>query len=155
MGMLLAVIILWLTANFELPATDQHPNVEFASPQAIAAIRYQSLLAASGPQIDRTWALHEEQNDQSQIVAIYVDETETIYLPLAWTGRTPEELSVLVHETVHHLQNLGAMKHACAQEREKLAFAAQEKWLNMFGGSLSAAFGIDQLTLLVRTNCMF
>lgn len=153
MEMLLTVITLWLSANFDLAVTDRRPQIVFASPQEIEARHYRGLLPATESDVDRSSPLHQEQSVQGQIVAIYVDETETIYLPLGWTGDSPRDVSVLVHETVHHLQNVNGHKHACAQERERLAFAAQEQWLNMFGTSLREAFGIDAFTLLLRTNC--
>src|SRR5260221_11569978 len=31
-------------------------------------------------------------------------------------GRTPAELSILVHEMVHHFQNVLGLKHECPQE---------------------------------------
>lgn len=133
---LLTAIMLWLTANFELPNTDKHPHIEFVPSEAIAALRHQ---ASPG----------------DDVAAVYVDETRTIYLPQEWTGSTPGELSVLVHEMVHHLQNAGGMKHACLQERESLAYAAQERWLDMYGSSLFDVFGINKMTLLVRTKCGF
>ena len=86
--------------------------------------------------------------------AIYADATQTIYLPERWTGTTAAELSVLVHEMVHHLQNVGQLKYSCPQAREVVAFAAQERWLSLSGRTLESEFGIDKLTLLVRTNCL-
>ena len=59
-------------------------------------------------------------------IAIYYDATRTIYLPEGWTGDTPAELSVIVHEVVHHFQNVLRLKYECPQEREKLAYIAQE-----------------------------
>ena len=56
--------------------------------------------------------------------------------------------------SVHHLQHRAKLKYACPQEREKIAYAAQEQWLNRFDTSLEKEFGIDPLTLLVKTNCM-
>jgi hypothetical protein len=46
---------------------------------------------------------------------------KTIYLPKNWTGSTPAELSVLVHEMVHHLQGATKTKYECPQAREQLA----------------------------------
>jgi hypothetical protein len=69
--------------------------------------------------------------------------------------RHSEELSVLVHEMVHHLQNAGGLKYACAQAREKTAYQAQDKWLRQFGRNLTVAFALDPMTVLVRTNCMY
>lgn len=133
---LLTAIMLWLSANFEIPATDELPRIEHAPPETMAALRPQS-----GPVDD--------------VVALYVDENRTIYLPQNWTGDTPGELSILVHEMVHHLQNAGSIKHTCPQEREKLAFAAQDRWLSMFDSNLQDVFGINKMTLLLRTKCGF
>lgn len=35
------------------------------------------------------------------------------------------------------------------------AFAAQERWLGMFGSDLVKEFELDPFTLLVRTNCLY
>jgi hypothetical protein len=88
------------------------------------------------------------------IVAVYDDAKRTIYLPEGWSGVTPVEQSLLVHEMVHHLQNLGNLKYACSEAREKLAFAAQEQWLRIFGASLASEFDLDPFTLLVRASCL-
>ena len=64
-------------------------------------------------------------------------------------------MSVLVHEVVHHLQHVAKLPHACPQEREQLAYRAQERWLRRFDRSLASEFGTDGFTLLVRTNCGF
>ena len=90
----------------------------------------------------------------SKVEAFYDDATRTIYLPKGWSGRSPAELSVLVHEMVHHVQNVAGLTYACREEREKIAYAAQRQWLALFGRDLMREFKIDPLTLLVRTNCM-
>jgi hypothetical protein len=78
----------------------------------------------------------------------------TIYLPEGWTGRSPSEVSVLVHELVHHLQNVGGLKFECAGERERPAYQAQSRWLELFDKNLAEEFNLDPMTVLVRTNCM-
>jgi len=88
-------------------------------------------------------------------VAVYSYATQTIYLPEGWTGTSPAELSVLVHELVHHVQNVAGLKYACAQEREKLAYEAQERWLGLFGHSLERDFELDGFSLLVKTRCFY
>jgi hypothetical protein len=87
------------------------------------------------------------------IVALYDDRVRTIYLSSYWDGRAPEDISALVHEMVHHLQNLAGLSYACPAEREKLAYQAQSRFLSLFGQSLESQFGIDPMTLLVRTTC--
>jgi hypothetical protein len=87
--------------------------------------------------------------------AIYDDASRTIYLPEQWTGATPAEVSLLVHELVHHLQNVAGLKFDCAEAREKLAYSAQARWLELFGKTLVDEFSLDPMTVLVRTNCFY
>jgi hypothetical protein len=145
---LAAEIAAWLSVNFELPAVDRPPRIEFASPIRINALRYRGLIKG---QTSQDLAL---PNSAGQTVAIYVDKTFTIYLPSGWTGTTPAETSMLVHEMVHHIQNVARIKHDCPQAREKVAYAAQERWLRRFDRSLESEFEVDPFTVLARTLCM-
>ena len=77
----------------------------------------------------------------------------TILLPAGWSDRTPAESSILIHEMVHHLQTEAGLKFDCPEEREAPAYEAQQGWLGRFGTGLAEEFGIDRLTLLVRTHC--
>ena len=78
----------------------------------------------------------------------------TIYLAEGWTGLSHADLSVLVHEMVHHMQNLAGLKYHCPQEREKLAYAAQARWLALVGHSLEQDFELDGFSLLFKTRCL-
>src|SRR5262245_12235420 len=111
MKILITLIIAWLSSNFDLPATYEHPSVQLVSSQHLVAMRYGAIASAGG----------------SQPLALYHDSSRTIYLSDNWTGATPAELSVLVHEVVHHLQNVGKLTYQCAAAREALAYAAQVK----------------------------
>jgi hypothetical protein len=148
MNALLTAVALWLAANFDLPATSEHPHVEFVPPATISALRYQDIPGGqpSSPA---------EKASQRDVVAVYDDATSTIYLPEGWSGSTPAELSVLVHELVHHLQNRGQLKFECPRQREKLAYEAQERWLKLFGRDLERDFEIDPFTRLAITSCYF
>ena len=148
MQALLTAIVVWLSASFDLPAVYESPRVEFVSPAQMAAHRYKPLLPAG--------RANNTQGDKarSDTVALYNDDTKTIYLPDGWAGRTPAELSILVHEMVHHLQNIAKLTHECPQQREKLAYKAQDKWLALFGTSLEREFEIDGFTLLAKTGCL-
>ncbi len=132
MQSVLTAIVTWLSFNFALPAIYEHPRIEFVSPGEIQAARHGA----------------------SRAEAFYDDGTRTIYLAKGWTGKSPAELSVLVHEVVHHVQNVAGLKYACPEEREKLAYAAQREWLALFGRNLMKEFKLDAMTLLVRTSCM-
>jgi hypothetical protein len=91
---------------------------------------------------------------QRDIVAVYSDTSETIFLSDAWSGTTPAELSILVHEMVHHLQNQAGLKYDCPAAREKPAYLAQDRWLQQYGFDLEKEFEIDKFTLVVNSACM-
>jgi Domain of unknown function (DUF6647) len=124
MEALLTAIVLWLSINFPLPANLNHPGIKFVSAAEMIAQR----TGVSASEIS------------SDIVALYSNESKTIYLMDGWTGKTPAELSILVHEMVHHLQNVGQLKFACSEEREELAYKAQDDWLHLFGRDLEPTF---------------
>jgi hypothetical protein len=140
----------WVSSQFDLPAIHEHPRIEFAPPAKIASLRFTDLLSNPGAQVEPNNRASSAQHDT---IAIYYDATRTIYLPEGWTGGTPAELSVLVHELVHHFQNVLGLKHECPQEREKLAYIAQDRWLGLFGHSLADDFALDPFSLFVKTTC--
>jgi hypothetical protein len=148
---LLTAIETWLSVEFDLAPVHHHPQIELVPAAKIVALRYKGIVPAPhtnfAPDDRGTLAA------QRETLAIYSDAAQTIYLPEGWTSGTPAELSVLVHELVHHAQNLLGLKYHCPQEREQLAYVAQERWLGLFGRSLASEFELDPLTLLVKTKC--
>lgn len=155
METLLTAIVTWLSIGFGLPAHYEHPAVEFASPARMHAVQFRGQAAAHSAAPSGDASVPPRPSSQRDVEALYVDSTRTIYLPEGWTGKTPAEVSVLVHEMVHHLQNVAGLKYECPQAREKLAYAAQNQWLAQSGRNLIDEFKFDALTVLLRTKCMF
>jgi hypothetical protein len=153
MDALLTAIVLWLSLNFGLPASFDHPKVEFAPPLEITFLRFQAFTAEARRQVLTTYAQSGAPDRRREVVAVYDSKRNTIVLPLGWSGRSPAELSALVHEMVHHLQKSAGLKYECPAQREKLAYEAQEKWLSLFGLTLENEFEIDPFTLKVSTEC--
>jgi hypothetical protein len=151
MNALLMAIVVWLSANFDLPATHVLPQVEYRPAAQIAALRYKGF--AAPPFEGNTVSAQDEKQGERQVVAVYDDSNRTIYLPEGWSAGDPANLSVLVHEMVHHLQNVAGEKYSCPQEREELAYNAQQRWLELFGHNLESDFEIDPFTLLLSTKC--
>lgn len=145
MDALLTAIVLWLSVNFDLPAIHDHPRVEFVPPARIVALRYNGFVGRPSD-AGVTPA-------QPTVIAVYHQATRTIYLPEGWTGNSAAELSILVHEMVHHLQNVAELRFECPQQREQLAYKAQDRWLGLFGRDLARDFELDPFTILVNTNC--
>jgi uncharacterized protein DUF6647 len=152
MDALLIAIVVWLSANYGLPQIFEQPRIERVPSIEMAALRHKGLPASSrgGSTILDQESSIEKMRD---VVAVYNDQTRTIYLSDKWAGRTPAELSILVHEMVHHLQNVADITYECPAEREKLAYEAQQKWLDLFGRSLESEFQINGLALLISTSC--
>jgi hypothetical protein len=148
---LLTAIVLWLSLNFELPAHYEHPRIEHVPASEITYMRYRAFTPERRREVAA--ALAQSGSKPRQAVAIYDDERRTIYLDETWAGQTPADLSVLVHEMVHHLQGTAQMKYACPAEREQLAYIAQEKWLSLFGKNLADEFELDGFTLKISTSC--
>lgn len=149
MEMLLTWIVAWLSATFSLPAIYDHPEIRFASHHEMLAVRlFQQPHESSAVQATSVASSH------SNVEALYEDRGRTIYLNQNWTGLTPAEISILVHEMVHHLQNMAGLQYECAEAREELAYKAQDMYLALHGLSLSQEFNLDQVTRLVRTKCM-
>lgn len=143
---LLTLIASWLVIIFGLPASDEFPRVVLASPAQMAEVRHNRLEAAAPDSAPDSF---------QDVYAMYDEQGGTIYLPAEWTVDSPADVSILVHELVHHLQHAGETTFACPQARERLAYQAQARWLELFDTSLSDEFGIDATTILVRTTCVY
>ena len=134
----------WVAADLGVPMPETLPRVAFADEATMRVIR----AAAEG---DPAGAA----TPDATMVAMYDSRSGTIFLPLGWTGQSTAEVSILVHEIVHHFQLLSGERLACPAEREKQAYAVQGRWLEGHGESLETALGISPMFLLVATNCMF
>jgi len=154
MQTLLTTVVTWLSLNAGLPAIYEHPRVEFVAPARIYALRIGEHVSGYSPGTVATAGRIARSSGERHVEALYDDRSRTIYLPEGWTGATPAELSVLVHEMVHHLQNVVGLKYECPQAREQTAYVAQDKWLAESGRNLMDEFKLDPVTVLVRTKCM-
>lgn len=136
MNALLAAIVTWLALNFGLPATYVYPTIRYLPAKEIYLARYGTAKPGFWP-----------------VTAVYENPSDTIILPKNWTPTSPTDVSILVHEMVHHLQNKAGLKYACDEEREAVAYAAQGKWLSQFGLDLQNEFQFNALTLKILTSC--
>ncbi|HWV42093.1 DUF6647 family protein [Pseudorhodoplanes sp.] len=78
-------------------------------------------------------ALHELATTPSaqgeRVRALYGRGDRIIYLRTNWDSARLADQSELVHELVHHFQNVHAMPYPCNAARETLAYELQLKWL--------------------------
>jgi hypothetical protein len=94
-----------------------------------------------------------ERGRPRPVLAFYDERSGVIHLAVGWSGATPAEQSILVHEMVHHFQARTGQRFACAGERERPAYAAQARWLERSGLTLEGAFRINRMFLVMVTNC--
>lgn len=153
MDKLIATIVVWLSANFGLPEPANHPNVELVDQQDLIEVRA-AVLETEEEKAKLRAALGQD-GDGHGFVALYDDTSQTIYLPNDWSASSPVDVSILVHEMVHHLQNVEGIDYPCEEGREYPAYEAQQKWLANAGTSLEQEFELDAMTLLILTKCWF
>lgn len=141
-GRLLEAMAIWVGAKLgqSVPAT--LPKLVFKPVEQIAVSRLKQYTSEII-----------QQQGRPNIISIYDSRNKIIYLPDSWTGETAADLSILVHELVHHFQEMRETKFECEAQREADAFELQERWLRLFGFSLEEEFQIDPFTLVMRTSC--
>jgi hypothetical protein len=149
---LTAILVAWISANFGLPVPTDDPDVIFASEVQMMEVRFASVASPNTPY----HALETRSAPEKYrygLYALYNDETGTLYLREDFSAASPADVSILVHELVHHIQNEAGLTYECPEMRERLAYQAQRRWLQGFGTNLEHAFGLNPMTVLVRTNC--
>jgi hypothetical protein len=146
---LLPKIAAWISHSFDLPRIDQLPRVQFVSSAQVTALRYRLPQPPSDQAVEQAGPY---PGAGGAVVAVY--DNDTIYLSDRWRGGSPADQSVLIHEMVHHLQHRAQLGYGCPQEREKLAYQVQERWLTRFGATLQSEFEIDPMTLLLHSACL-
>lgn len=144
-------IMRWIAERFDLPQAAERPAIVFEAPADLDRMRNGGFLNRPASQRAPN---AEHRSAQGNVLALYNDVRRTIHLSEHWSGEIDEDMSVLVHEMVHHLQNMAGLRYGCAGERERLAYRAQAAWLRQFGKSLESEFGLDGLSVIVHSNCM-
>jgi hypothetical protein len=143
----LATIATWIGNYLRISGIAELPNVEHAPASRITTIRHKRFRSNGRPE-----TVEVDQVSPRDVIGVYDDSTRTIYLPMTWTGQSPAEMSMLVHHMVHHFQSLAGQKFDCAWERERAAYAAQERWLRLHGTNLWSAFEIDSAIFLLSSE---
>jgi len=105
----------WLDAHTDLPRRATAPQVRLTT--AARVMRLAPVRAAS---------------DRSHTRGLYDPESRTIWLIRPWDARNPYDVSVLLHELVHHRQAQHGHWY-CPGAQELPAYRLQQAWLNALG----------------------
>ncbi len=115
MDLLVTVLTGWIALQTGL-APVQAPRIEFVGPSAMSE-------RAFGPGVAPSPLLR----------ALYSQPEATVFLRRGWDAAKLRDQSELLHELIHHFQNVHRLPFACGAEREKLAYDLQIRWLREQG----------------------
>jgi hypothetical protein len=92
MDALLTAIVIWLSANYDLPETFTPPLIERVPSIEMASLRYKGLLSSHQREVSVIQTQEASIEKMRGIVAFYNAQTKTIYLSDTWgrphRGRT-------------------------------------------------------------------
>ncbi|MBY6125030.1 DUF6647 family protein [Roseovarius atlanticus] len=112
---LVAHMEVWLDEHTDLPRRSDAPEIRLTSEATVA--RLAPMRAAS---------------ESSHTRGLYDPDSETIWLVRPWNAKDPYDVSVLLHELVHHRQAPHGHWY-CPGAQELPAYRVQESWLNALG----------------------
>lgn len=141
-------LMTWINAHTGLPIPDAAPNITQLSPCGI----------------QRAWkqdpAAECSTGDGLRVVALYrpLEGPGTIYLADTWRVDSIVDLSVLVHELVHHMQVGDGLTpltaHCVGQDIELPAYQAQMAFLKSAGvEDPLRAMGLNQIAFHFVIQC--
>ncbi|MBE9640984.1 DUF6647 family protein [Salipiger mangrovisoli] len=120
----------WLDARAPWPRKASEPEVRLIS-QSSADARSSPRFAGTGP-----------------TRGLYDAETDTIYLVRPWDRRDPVDVSILLHEIVHHRQD-GAQHWVCPEAQELSAYRLQDAWL----AELGLQADVNWIAIVLASGC--
>ena len=140
MEQLMFALMAWIGAATGLPPAEDLPRLVFNTPQELQMLHYPG-------------ATYREDDGAPQAVALYNLEEGIIHLAQGWDVRDPVDLSVLVHELVHHMQASADVGYPCRGAMEKVAYDAQIDFLASMDIDLFEAMEINRLFYTILTSC--
>jgi hypothetical protein len=128
------LVLFVVTCSVAAKADDLMPKIAYLSEEDM-----QEMLCPSGQCLE--------------IVAFYDNDSKTIVLREGFDPTKEYDLSILLHEFVHHLQNINGMQPSrCRGDRERQAYEVQRTFLKERGHK-DKVMGIDMFTQFIITQC--
>ena len=130
---ILTALMIWLGANTPFQTDHPLPTVIFLSQEKMEQMFY-----------------GDNEYEPDSLHGMYNKEESTIILSDDWNRNDPWDLSVLVHEMVHYLQDQNNMVFPCNAEMEKMSWPIQQFYLKKVH---NFDWDYDGLWFLVISNC--
>lgn len=121
----------WLDAHTDLPRRDAAPVIRRVS-------------AAEAASLDGS----RDRNHGGRTRGLYDPETGVIHLVRPWSARDPYDVSVLLHELVHHRQALSGHWY-CPGAQELPAYRLQRDWL----GGMGLEPDVNWIAVVMEASC--
>ena len=109
---IITALMIWLGANSDFNVNMDIPTVMFLPQDKMEQQYYKG-------------RKHADVN----LHAFYDTENDIIVLPDTWDRRKPWDLSVLLHEIIHYVQDQNEVRFNCVQEMEVKTWPLQQKYL--------------------------
>ncbi len=78
---------------------------------------------------------------------IYDPETKRITLVLPWSAEDPQDISVLLHELIHHRQE--GKHYYCEAAKEQAAYGLQKAWL----AERDLSLNVNWIAVVLASSC--
>ena len=140
MDQLMFALMAWISAATGLPPAQDLPELVFNTPAELQMLHYPG-------------AVYREGDGVPQAVALYNLEEGVIHLTDDWEVRDPVDLSVLLHELVHHMQASADIDYDCRGAMEKVAYDAQIDFLASMDLDMFEVMEINRLFYVLLTSC--
>lgn len=136
MSELIAVLLTWIALQMEC-AVPPPPCVEQIPPSEVCERFYGGDVPAD-----------------AAVIALYDRKNRVIYLSTKWRADSIADRGTLVHELVHHVQEVAGIPYPCTAAHESLAYHLQAKWLKENGvADPYKMMNVDEFTILMRSVC--
>lgn len=121
----------WLDDHSDLERRDTLPDIHWIGLAQASYLQYGSQASTTGT-----------------IRGLYNADAQTIYLVRPWDHRNPHDVSVLLHELVHHRQAKDGYWY-CPGAQELDAYRLQDNWLSQMG--LEA--DVNWIAVILEAGC--
>ena len=155
---LILSLMLWISNATGYPVPEP-PGLLFLSTSGIKAYAYgcdDIPIPKGNEDICNSREFWDLDESSSSPMALYNHRTKQIILNEDLDIDTIRDQSVVMHELVHHLQNMGGkeFEKECKGDLEKEAYLLQDKWLKeTYDVDVWSTIGINELYFIILTNC--
>ena len=143
---LMLALMLWIGAQTGLPVPDEIPLVMHVTTERLCELSYLD-------EEDNKFLAQCLSGDDYVVGGAYDFLGHTMYLPSSWSATRPRDVSILVHELTHFMQDRANRSYACRGGRERVAYDAQIEYLREGSLDFFEIFEVDQLFFMVTMTC--